>query len=148
MVKRDGSIETIMSLVDQGSATISIVPALNPQEVGLLAFMAQQCTGRLSCHGSGDSKVGLSCISFPKGATESYQSTNIHSSTMRQTSVSGTICCCLFIYILYLLWCFIMIHSYLWYTLFIWYPFLLIGLLLFIVCLCHYSILLKIVLFI
>ena len=54
-MKRDGRSETLLSLVDPGRATISIVPSLPIKEVGRLVFTAQQQAMRTSRHRSGGS---------------------------------------------------------------------------------------------
>ena len=48
----DGCNKTLLSLVDPGSATISIVLALPLQEVGHLTFTSRQRAMRPYCHGS------------------------------------------------------------------------------------------------
>ena len=86
LVTRDGRCENILSIVDPGSSTISVVPALSLQEVGRLAFMARQRNGRLYQHGSGGIGGGTSSTSFTKGVMSSYRSTNIHISTTCRAS--------------------------------------------------------------
>ena len=79
-VKRDGHGETLLSLVDPGSTTISIFDALPLWEVGRLAFTAQQCNGRPSFHGLGGSGGGPFCTYLSKGVMTLYWSTNIENS--------------------------------------------------------------------
>ena len=86
IVTRDRRGKTLLSLVDPGSATISIVPVLPLLEVRRIAFMAQQHVGCPSRHGSGGSGGGPSCPYFPKEVMALFRQTNIHSSTTLRAS--------------------------------------------------------------
>ena len=68
-VKRDGRIETLLSLVDPVSATVSVFPAIPFQEVIRLAFTSQQHANRLYRHGSGGRGGGQYFPSFPNVVT-------------------------------------------------------------------------------
>ena len=111
MVKRNICKKTILLLVYPDRATISIAPELPLQEVGRLAFTAQQHDGVPSCHCSGG-RIGCpSCPSFPKGGLRQctclpilktpppsvVEASCFHSLTMCQLSVSVSKYCCLFI---------------------------------------------------
>ena len=60
-VKMDWHGKNLLSLVDPGIATISIVSALPFQYVGRLLFMDRQHSGHPFFHGSGGSGGGPSC---------------------------------------------------------------------------------------
>ena len=104
-----------------------------------------------SNHGSGVSGGGSYCLSLPEGVTISYWLTNIVNSVPSNNITSppqSSLSMSLYpsqvivvhsVYILYVLYCFLHMRSYLWYTLFILYHFLLTRLFLFIFCVYFYS---------
>ena len=79
-VEEGWKIETLLSLIDPGRATISIVPSLPLQDVECRTFMSRKRSRCWSRHGSGGSGGGPFYPSVPRGVTASYWLTNIENS--------------------------------------------------------------------
>ena len=105
-MKRDGRSETLLSLVDPGRATISIVPSIPIKEVGRLVFTAQQQAMRTSRHRSGGS-VAIPLVLPSQSGLRHRAGQTIF--TVRQHAVRPiSIYCCSFS--LYFI-CFMMIYD-------------------------------------